>query len=610
MEKVAVMGRKSIGSSLIASFLGLSLLLSLVGFLGLGNMSRLATLHKNLYGVNLSQVLDLTQSEVSYLQIVPLLLNLVGEPDAEKRAAIEQELDQGIQLSERSLQDYSRSKIGEKDRKSAGALLDQLPDLSTRISDWESRLGQGRTEDSIATATRSIVPKIQEIDSVITQLLDSNRQDSYQGRQDVEAIFNSSRVLLLAIIIAAIAVALIVGLALRAAIVRPLKNVLLVAKAVSSGDLTVAPSSRFLKRRDELGQMAQTIGSMRIDLAEKIRKIDRVVTELIKMAEDLRVAMDSASLAVGGIAASSEVVNAESLHQSASVVETTATVSAMVKNIGQLRDRIRSQAAVVSESSATIAGIIAGTSTATSSLQQMTAQFGKLLSDSEEGRERLSLVVDEIGLIAKDSEKLTEANEVVNNIASQTSLLAMNAAIEAAHAGDAGKGFAVVAEEIRKLAERAATQSKEISGNIDSIRQVIERVVVAADRAEVSFELIQTNIRSLDQSEKIVNDVMVGQNLGSNSIRTALDAITTRTSDVEDYCTDIDEGACAIDGEMQRLLQTCHVLRESVVRISNEVLAVKGTAEAVNSAIADNQRLNEHLSEMVLEFTLSPTGDS
>jgi methyl-accepting chemotaxis protein len=115
----------------------------------------------------------------------------------------------------------------------------------------------------------------------------------------------------------------------------------------------------------------------------------------------------------------------------------------------------------------------------------------KLIQTSEVGRTGLQEVSSDIQEIVRESEGLLEINGVMENIASQTNLLSMNAAIEAAHAGEAGKGFAVVADEIRKLAESSTEQSKTISAILSKIKESIDKIMTSTNEVLQNFDVIE-----------------------------------------------------------------------------------------------------------------------
>ena len=122
------------------------------------------------------------------------------------------------------------------------------------------------------------------------------------------------------------------------------------------------------------------------------------------------------------------------------------------------------------------------------------------------GRTGLQEVVTDIQEISRESEGLLEINSVMENIASQTNLLSMNAAIEAAHAGEAGKGFAVVADEIRKLAESSSDQSKTIGTVLKKIKESIDKITKSTETVLTRFESIDSGVRTVaDQETNILN---------------------------------------------------------------------------------------------------------
>jgi methyl-accepting chemotaxis protein len=288
------------------------------------------------------------------------------------------------------------------------------------------------------------------------------------------------------------------------------------------------------------------------------------------------------------------------LNQSASVTETNATMEQITVNIDKLDDHVDKQSSSVAQSSSAIEEMLANIQSVTQTLVKNTVNVKELIVASEVGRAGLSGVSADIQEISKESEGLLEINAVMQNIASQTNLLSMNAAIEAAHAGEAGKGFAVVADEIRKLAESSGEQSKTISTVLKRIKDAIDNISTSTDEVLRNFEAIDGRVKTVSEQEENIRNAMEEQNAGSKQILEAIGQLNAVTQMVKDSSAEMLEGS-------RQVIQESNNLEIATQEITNGMNEMATGADQINVAVnhveAISGKNKESIDAMVREIS-------
>ena len=333
---------------------------------------------------------------------------------------------------------------------------------------------------------------------------------------------------------------------------------------------------------DELGLISAFVNEFNGNLALSIDELKGSQKKLSGLGEELTQSAVASASAISQIASNIEAVGEKVLEQSGSVNESSSAVEEIAMNIESLDSLVKDQADSVSKASASIEEMVANISTITASFNKIASQFGSLLTATGDGKEALTGSSNRIQLIAERSNMLLEANKVIATIASQTNLLAMNAAIEAAHAGDAGRGFSVVADEIRHLAETSAIQSKKISQEIKAVQKAINDVVLASHGTEDSFNLVVTLVGETDSLVREVNAAMQEQKTGSLQILEALGSMNTITTQVRESSREMSAGNTTVLAEITRLKDSTELIKASMEQMGIGARGIDSYAKKVS----------------------------
>ncbi|GHU21150.1 methyl-accepting chemotaxis protein [Spirochaetia bacterium] len=383
------------------------------------------------------------------------------------------------------------------------------------------------------------------------------------------------RNLLTLVMIIFIGVGIICALIFARSIGNPLKYMVTIIKEVGKGDLTKRIE---IQSKDEIGEIAGDFDTMVENIENLVITIRQQAQDIELLGNSLSENMSKTAAAVNEITATIKSIEVRVNYQSGSIGTTNAAIRHITNDINELNESIDRQTSDVSRSSSAIEEMLATIQSVTNSLVSNIDDVNELSSASGVGRAGLQEVAVDIREIAKESEGLQEINIVIENIASQTNLLSMNAAIEAAHAGIAGKGFAVVAGEIRKLSESSSKQSKTISSVLKKIKDSINKITHASDSVLNKFESINLKIKTVSDQEMHIRTAMEEQSTGSQQILDSVGELSGITQQVKINSDEMLDESKAIIQESRNLE---HITEE----INNGMKEIAIGAEEINVAM-------------------------
>jgi len=327
-------------------------------------------------------------------------------------------------------------------------------------------------------------------------------------------------------------------------------NTILCEISLGEGDITKRID---VDKKDEIGELL-TYFNMTLDkIRNLIIRIKGESNNLYATGNDLASNVKQTMESIFQIIENIEVIKQKISNQSSSASQSYGKMENVTVNINKLVKNVEIQTTSVSESSSAIEQMLANVQNVTQTLINNTGNVEGLIKVSNAGRSSLQKVSQDIQEITRESEGLSEINAVIENIASQTNLLSMNAAIEAAHAGESGKGFAVVAGEIRKLATNSTEQSKIISDVLRKIKTAIEAITASTSMVLQQFEAIDERVHLVSDQETNIRNAMEEQGQGSQQILEAVSRLNDQTQMVKNGSNEMLEDSKGVILESKNL---------------------------------------------------------
>ncbi|MFS2159329.1 methyl-accepting chemotaxis protein [Pseudomonas sp. Pseusp122] len=458
-----------LSTKLISAFALCALITLAVGLLGGRGVSQLADSLKLVFENNLVSVANTAQAKTKAVGQSRDLYRLYvavssGAPQSVKDEYIAS-MDANRKASEAAFVDYRKTPLADDERIAGDKMERDWPVYQAMVQKYVALMQAGDLENGRTLLLGELQKSYRVIMDEISIMVDSNNQQIGEGAQEAARQEASVKTMLYSGITLAFIAAFALGLLISRLISKPIASAVASAQSIASGDLTQRINST---GRDEAGQLLTALGNMQSNLKSTIQQISTASDQLAQSAQQLSNVTENAN--AGLVRQNDEIQQAAT-----AVTEMTSAVEEVARNAVSTSEASQVTSVQATDGRNKARDAVVAINHATT---EITASTGMV--------ENLAVQVRDIGKVL----------DVIRGIAEQTNLLALNAAIEAARAGEQGRGFAVVADEVRALAARTQASTGEIEGMIDRVQSSADEAVKAMGKSQS----LVTDTQSLAQA--------------------------------------------------------------------------------------------------------------
>ncbi len=377
-------------------------------------------------------------------------------------------------------------------------------------------------------------------------------------------------------------------------ITRNIRKINVMMKDISEGDGDLT-QQLIIKTQDEIGTLGDSFNIFIANLRNLVTDVKSAITSTDDIKLNISASTEETSTAIEQISANLNSVGQQLDQLDSNISGTVTAIEEISSNIGSMDSQITDQSSMVEQSTAAITQMIASlesVSQITAAKKEATRELSKV---ADSGKEKLDSTFQEFKTVVDQIHSIQEMTNVIKGIASQTNLLSMNAAIEAAHAGDAGKGFAVVAEEIRKLADSSGQSSQMITQLIKDIIEAVQKTDKNVEETMLAFDAIAREVTDTVNAFVEIEASVSELNIGGQQIQQASEQISEVTVNIRNGSAEIKEGTGA-------MLKSSDEVRQISARVTTGMVESQSGAQEIVRSMQLMVKLSQDLSSIVGEL--------
>ena len=406
---------------------------------------------------------------------------------------------------------------------------------------------------------------------------------------------------------ALVALALFLAFRMSRSLAMPIISIERTIKSMGGGDLRERVD---VSTKDELGLLGSNLNSFLDSFSLSIGEIQAVSRENEELKRKLVQALSGASSSAVEIDAGASSIRRQVEGLDSRIIGAHESLEGMTRGIAEYTERISEQDTMISSSSSSMEGVLDSMDSIGTIAQGDRSAAERLVAAAGEGRVVFGETFESLSGIAKSVEDVNDMSRVIQEIASRTNLLAMNAAIEAAHAGESGKGFAVVADEIRKLASAASESSKRIGDTIHSVGDRMSKAAGARDRASATFEAMDVQIVSVTSSASKIDSLLGEIREKTGAVLASMRALRETSARTAEGSGGIREAAGSVGGAVTEAARVSQEVRSNIIEIVSGLGEISASIQDVSGLAGKMGEASARLDSAVNAFRIAASVES